>query len=196
MPNYDFQCDDCATVWEEHRRIKDKAPPCPVCEGKNVEKLMPTRISVVTDSTYSRGRGTLLDQFNGDEKETARMVAKFKAQGVNPSNHDFYEPCLAEFPGDARALIPQDSPRTAMAQRIAERGVNIVDGRAGVATKHVKAKEEDRSKKRLAPFLVEEKRYNMLKRNPSLAKRNQNELRKEIVQKHAHSLGEGKTKME
>lgn len=187
MPKYVYKCEKCKASWEELMALHADAPPCPCCESTQVEKQMPTRFAIRTDTTYSKGRKTILDQCDGSQKQAGRMVAALRRQGYQPSIHDFYEPGLADFPWDARAMIPHDSPRHTMAQRCAERGVGIIDGPAGLDIE-VKPRGIKRGGKRLAPRLVEEVRRQRLEKSPSLAMQDQTELRQQIVEDHGFAL--------
>ncbi len=189
MPRYVYKCEKCKTSWEELLALHADAPPCPCCESTRVEKQMPTRFTIRTDGTYSKNRKTILDQCGGSEEEAKRMVAALRRQGYDPSRHDFYEPGLADFAYDAKAMIPHDSPRHTMAQRCAERGVGIIDGPAGLTIKS-QPREVNRGGKRLAPHLVEEVRKQRLAKSPALAMRDQTELRQQIVEDHGFALSE------
>jgi hypothetical protein len=154
-----------------------------------VEKQIARRFNIRTDSTYSKGRKTILDQCGGSQLEAKRMVAALRSQGYNPSMHDFYEPGLADFPYDAKAMIPHASPRSEMAQRCAERGVGIIDGPGGLDIKS-KPRDIKRGGKRLSPHLVEEVRRQRLEKHPSLIMQDQKELRQQIVDDHGTELSE------
>lgn len=188
MPNYNYRCEECEGEWDQLVSLNADNPPCPACESKRVEKLLSRRFVLRTDSTYSKGRKTILEQCGGSQKEANRMVATLRKQGYNPSANDFYEPGLADFKWDAKAMIPQDSPRSTMTKRCIERGVAPIDGPAGLNIK-VKPKEIDRSGKRLAPHIVESLRMQRLVKEPSLLNQDQKELRKQIVEDHGTELG-------
>jgi putative FmdB family regulatory protein len=40
MPLYEYQCRSCTHRFEELVRASDGAPPCPSCQGTDLEKLL------------------------------------------------------------------------------------------------------------------------------------------------------------
>ena len=40
MPRYDYQCDNCETIWEARHGFNDPAPNCPACDSEHVHKVI------------------------------------------------------------------------------------------------------------------------------------------------------------
>lgn len=138
--------------------------------------------SAETDDTYLANFGTLLQQFDGDERAVQAHIEKCqKFHGFTPRENDVYIPTLAQSPGDPRAHIRSRGE----AQRYAEEiGVELqINGRT--VTKN---REPERDPWEGPPILKEsiirESAPDMLKENPKLANR-PNELREAIIDKHA-----------
>jgi hypothetical protein len=64
-----------------------------------------------TDVELFRGRGTLADQFKGQEDTLSEMVTKATQNGRTPQYTDLYEPSIANYPGDPEAFIPASGGR-------------------------------------------------------------------------------------
>jgi putative FmdB family regulatory protein len=56
MPRYDFRCHDCATVFEERRRMARANAPatCPQCGSENTYKLL-SQVAIVGSGTSASG---------------------------------------------------------------------------------------------------------------------------------------------
>lgn len=134
--------------------------------------------AIRTSATFESGRGTLADQFKGDDKMLKYVVAQAKARGYNPSSRDVYMRSLAKFPGDPEAFVKTGEGESKVKDVIRKR--NWTCEELGI-----EATDREPPKKRgLAPDLVEEVRRKMLKKDPSLKAKNQNELREAIIDKH------------
>ena len=52
MPLYDYQCNDCAHVWEARHGINAPKPNCPACGSDNTERV------ITQPPTFARGMST------------------------------------------------------------------------------------------------------------------------------------------
>jgi len=77
---------------------------------------------VSTDRELFAGRGTLADQFKGEEHVLEQLSRKAAANGRKPQYTDLYEPSLAAYPGDPEAFIPASGGRSHIAEVCRRRG--------------------------------------------------------------------------
>lgn len=185
MPLYEFQCDSCGKRWEDLQPYSAPSPACPGCKSGSVERLMPTRFGTVTDRELFRNQGTLADQFAGAEDQLDYVVKTAQRHGYRPSYTDLYLPSLARFPGDPKAFVPASGGRGHIRSVCAERGHDcegIVQYRAPRGTR-------GEPPKRLSERIVERIARAKITAEPSLARRDQRELREEIIENHAVKLG-------
>jgi hypothetical protein len=135
----------------------------------------------LTDRELFEGQGTLADQF-GDEATLNGMLKIAKSQGFTPGANDIYNSALADFPGDKKAYIPPTGGRGYIEKVCREKGVPC-DGLV-----KVEGREPERdpleSAPSLSPRIVDEEIRSRTRRDPSLALKDQGELRHEIVAKH------------
>jgi len=114
LPLYDYKCRVCGHEFEAFQRMDDRAlQTCPGCGQSALDRVIGAP-AIRTDATFLRGRGTLLQQCDGDEKEVKRIVDGARKQGYTPNMYDTYEPCLADNCGDPRAFLPPSDPRGAL----------------------------------------------------------------------------------
>lgn len=140
MPNYDYRCLACNNQFETFQHMTDpKLHRCPFCQKNKLERLIGVP-AIRTDAEFSKGRGTLLQQFGGDEAEVRRVVSEARKQGYEPNANDIYEPCFAERCGDPKAFLPADNPRAALKKLCAERGC-AAEGCGGIS---IKSRKRDR----------------------------------------------------
>ncbi len=170
MPMYDYQCSHCDTTFTELHGSDVFLKDCPACEHATLERQFPRGIKAVTDREYFRGKGTLADQFAGQERELEFCVANAQRQGYRPSIHDIYDPGLALCKGDKDGFISPTGGRAQVKRRVAELTAE------GPIPKAVK----------LAPDIIESIRRDRIAENPDLAHVNQRELRESIVDKHGN----------
>lgn len=145
MPLYDYQCDKCGHTCEVFQRMaEDPLKVCPKCQRETLIRLIGTP-TIHTDATFTKGRGTLLQQYGGDEVAVNRLVAAAKKQGYSPKATDIYEPCLAKRAGDPAAFLPSTDSVSKLKRLCAKRGI-ACEGR-GI---NIKASRGNSSRKRAA----------------------------------------------
>lgn len=178
MPLYEYQCDSCSHEWDEFHGMKDRVERCPSCRKKKAKRLISLPLGIRTDSTFMAGYGTLRDQVQGEESLRA-VVEGAKRQGYTPNASDVYMPGVADSIGDPKAFFRADAVSD-IRKRADARG-NGLQGRV-----EVKARPQDRPAKRVAlnSRIVEEMRREEIRKNPELARKDQRELRAEIISKH------------
>jgi putative FmdB family regulatory protein len=133
MPRYDYGCQICSYEFEVFQRMKEEPLIlCPACEQPGLLRLIGPP-AIRTAKTFVRNRGTLLDQYGGDEAEVNRLVGEAKKQGYEPRATDIYEPCLAKRKGDPAAFLPASDPVGAL-KRVCQKRNIAAEGR-GISIK-------------------------------------------------------------
>lgn len=74
-----------------------------------------------TDTLFHAGRGSVLDQFQGDEEWTRFAMKKAKKAGVSVSSDSLYFPTLADEPADPKAFIRPDEGRAELKRRFKQK---------------------------------------------------------------------------
>ena len=145
MPLYDYTCTTCDHSFEVFQAMNAPAlHTCRKCKRKTLERIIGAP-AVRTTSTFARGKGTLLNQFQGDEAEVKRVTDCAKKQGYTPRDTDIYEPCIASCKGDPKAFLPASDPVGALKRVCAARGIGA-EGR-GVNIKSTPEREPQRKRK-------------------------------------------------
>lgn len=104
-------------------------PPLPqeiVDKGKaNVQEMLESRQVPGTrsDTDFHRGRGSLLDQCDGDHNIAKYVVQEARKQGYNPGSNDVYIGQLASRPGDPKAFFKPGEGRSELKKRLQEKGM-------------------------------------------------------------------------
>jgi putative FmdB family regulatory protein len=130
---YDYSCTLCGHAFEAFQKMKDQSlHTCPECGHRALDRIIGAP-AIRTDATFVRGKGTLLDQFQGDEAEVKRVTDAAKSQGYTPSASDIYEPCIAKCKGDPEAFLPASDPVGSLRRVCKKRGIGC-EGR-GVTIK-------------------------------------------------------------
>lgn len=134
-----------------------------------------------TDDTFLAGRGTLLKQFDGDERAMNARIQEAQRHGYTPGVNDVYMPTLAQFPGDPRAFVRSKGECVRLAE---ERGTALeLKGR-----QVVKGRTPDRDpmedRVALAEDLIQESIPEVIRENPKLAN-DIGEARAAVIDKHA-----------
>jgi hypothetical protein len=118
-----------------------------------------------------RWGNSILDQHGGNELEVLGLKADLAKHGYKLKADDQYIKTAAEFRGDPRAIVNETQSFSDLEKGIKERQKR-------------RAEEPAKIKRKLAPKIVERIRQQKIKSNPDLARKDQGELRHEIISKH------------
>ena len=136
----------------------------------------------LTDREFLEGRGTLADQFEGQEHMLDSLVGAAKKHGHKPGVNDVYDSSLAAFHGDPEAFVPPTGGRGHV-KRVCEKRGWASEGAVNVKGREPEADPLD-SAPRLAPDLVKEEVNARIKKNPDLARADRNNLEQEVISQH------------
>lgn len=119
---------------------------------KNVKEMIRANIGpgLQTDTTWHKGRGTLLDQMGGDEVYTDYIVSEARKQGYNPGPNDVYLGQIAEKAGDREAFFKPSDGRAELKKRAIKKNMTI--DAPGIS---VQGKDRPVKEKRLNPKFAE-----------------------------------------
>lgn len=176
MPTYDYHCPECSNRFDALHAWNRPLTECPRCGSGLLQRRFPCP-AVKTAATFEAGRGSLLDQLHGDQHHADAAMRNARLAGGNPSAGDIYMPTLARFCGDPEAFIPTGGGEQYVKKLLRKR-------RWDNGELSVKHDRPPRQRVALAPDLVEQQRQKLLKREPSLAVKDQGELRHEIIKRH------------
>lgn len=180
MPLFDFQC-RCGHLFEEFVPVKQKAKQCPLCHKLARRVPFPRRLCLRTETQYAATYGTLLDQYDGNEGYVNALCEAAERQGYRPNASDVHQPGLADSFGDPQSFLPADQVKSRTKALCAQRGVGS-EGRIEIPTPE--PTEPPSKPVKMAADLVETKRRNMIRQDPGLAAKDQNDLREAIISKH------------
>jgi putative FmdB family regulatory protein len=124
VPLYQYSCELCHYEFEAFQRMDEEVFfTCPKCTHRSLRRIIGTP-AIRTAKTFAKGRGTLLEQFGGDEAEVKRVTDEAKKQGYTPRDCDSYEPGLARCKGDPEAFIPPSDPIGHVKRICAKHGIS------------------------------------------------------------------------
>lgn len=112
--------------------VKVYDPPLPTEEiakrKNNFQEMVETgqlpTMNCDVDS-FHKGRGTLLDQLDGDEVWAKHVTSNAKKHGYTPGNNDVYLGQLARFPGDPDAFFKPGEGKAELKKRVEESGKGV-----------------------------------------------------------------------
>jgi hypothetical protein len=165
----------------EERKQKDRQNIKDMCRARKTP-------GVRTDTGFHAGRGTLLDQMEGDEQWTKHLVAEARKQGYNPGANDVYIGQLADKTGDRDAWFKPTDGRKELEKRLRKKGKGCdIPGLRVEPAPYI-----EKTGPQLNPKIVRamERQYIASGEAGGMSRE---ELRKHIVQKHGYKMGEGKT---
>jgi putative FmdB family regulatory protein len=123
LPLYQYQCSTCQHDLEVFQKMNARPMrTCPKCERRTLARIIGSP-AIRTSADFTRGRGTLLSQFGGDEAEVNRLVNEAKKQGYTPRDTDVYDPTAARCKGDPAAFFPASDPMSGVKRACANLGV-------------------------------------------------------------------------
>lgn len=134
----------------------------------------------LTDDVFFAGVPTLADQI-GSQVRTKRLVEIARRHGYNPSPYDMYQSGLARFEGDPEAFVSKAQGRGYIKRLCEQRGW------ACEGLVNVKAREPeddplaDRNCIPMAPSLIKQNAAKLIKQDPSLAHKPQQEIRQAVL---------------
>lgn len=166
-------------------KVYDPPLPEPVSTAK-FDEMCATRTppGALTDDVFLSGIGTL-DQQIKNKRQLDEIVKAARKRGYNPRPTDFYNPNLANGIGDPAAFLNHGKGLSHI-KRVAEARGASCETETGRVLAVAREPESDPHvpKVKLAPKIVERIRRRKIKENPDLARKDQNEIRAEIVQQH------------
>lgn len=145
---------------------------------------------VMTDDVALSGAPTIGEMYAKDPETTARLCQAAMKLGYKPKGSDFYNSAVASQMGDPLAFMNHGQGRGHVRKVLESRGYNVSRGGAETQSMfNVEAREPDadlheQPKHKLNPRIVERIRKRKLKENPDLARKDQREVRAEIVSQH------------
>lgn len=101
MPFYDYKCPECDNRFEARHSFSESAPPCPVCQAQNVQRII-TKAPIVAggimtpagDSRYSSKEQLQSKWAEETPKLRKKLVEKMGEDTVNryaPSLNNTYK---------------------------------------------------------------------------------------------------------
>jgi hypothetical protein len=136
--------------------------------------------SSVTDRELFRNRGTLADQFSGDERTLDKLVAKAKTYGYTPGTNDFYNSALAAFPGDPMGFVPPTGGRAHIKKVVQMRDQDC----EGIVNNKASRYKDPEPEVKLAPKIVERLAQREATLNPEKRRMKKQDLREYVTEKH------------
>ncbi len=135
------------------------------------------------DTDWFRGKGTLSDQFSGDQKQLEHTVNVARSHGYNPNMHDVYVPGMARFVGDPEAFVSPAGGLHQVKSTFVSRNQTC---HGAVEFESVKMDPPKDAKPVLCEKLVEKLSVDMAAADPKLAKKGKRALREAVIDKHAY----------
>jgi hypothetical protein len=136
-----------------------------------------------TTEDFTRGKGTLADQFKGNEGQLNYIVKQAQRKGYTPNIHDIYDGSLAQYIGDPAGFIPSGSDALSHVRAVCEEKNLSCNG----AFKRTRVKKDPKPEK---PFLEKKllKKYTrqMVAADPALGRKNPREIKEAVVDKYAY----------
>lgn len=134
-----------------------------------------------TDREFFAGRGTLGDQFEGDDQTLEHITSVAQRNGYKPGANDVYTPALADYPGDPAAFVPPDGGRGHIRRVCESRGEGC---RGLVNVKPVQYDPTPDTGPPIAEDLIQNGVNDAIREDPSLAAKRQ-EVRENFIERHA-----------
>lgn len=139
--------------------------------------------SVQSDTTFHKGRGTLLDQMEGDDAAVHRLTEKAKARGYTPGANDVYISQLADSLGDPKAFFKPSEGRAELKKRLEQTGKGVDMPGMRVESKPFDEKKRPALNPRIAKNLARGYRESGEHSNKS-----DSELLQHVVKKHGRAV--------
>lgn len=96
-------------------------------DAEHIKDIVKTRQcpGLRTDTNWHAGRGTLMDQMDGDEAWCRHLVREAKEQGYTPGINDVYIGQIADKTGDPDAWIKPGDGRAEIIKRAKKKGKGV-----------------------------------------------------------------------
>lgn len=159
-------------------------PPLPKSEvergRRNMKDMIESRQTPMsrTNDDFHRGRGTLLDQMEGDENWTRHLVAQARKRGYNPGPNDVYLGQFADGTGDPAAFIPPTEGLDEVKRRVKASGKGME-----APFVSIEGDKTERSRKKINPRTAN-KFMRQYRQSGEHKHMNDNQLRKHIADTH------------
>lgn len=137
----------------------------------------------LSDREFFAGRGTLADQFQGDEQTLKLLVAEAQRRGYTPGPNDVYTPTLARDFGDPLAFVPPTGGRGHI-KKVCEMRGDECQGLVNVKSREMVGPSKQDDGPPLAEDIVTEGVAAEIRQNPDLVTRKA-EVREAFIERHA-----------
>jgi hypothetical protein len=139
----------------------------------------------VTTDNYTRGRGTLDQQFPGEvgQRQLKYLVKQAQRKGYTPKHTDIYESQLAKFAGDPAAFVSSGSDALAHVRTVCEERNTSC---RGAYTRQRIIPEQKEQKPFLSKSLLKKYTREAIAQDPSLARKSKREITDAVVDKYAY----------
>jgi len=135
----------------------------------------------ITDAIFiqdqNRHGTSILDRMGGDVRAVERLRKGLAKNGYTLKSDDHYIATAALKPNDPAAILNQTTGLAGLKQRLADRGQSM-DGEISLKPRETKPVP---IKHQLNPVIVERIRQQKIRENPDLARKDQRELRQQII---------------
>lgn len=138
-----------------------------------------------TTDNYTRGRGTLEQQFPGEigQRQLKHLIKQAQRKGYTPKHTDIYEPSLAKFAGDPAAFVSSGSDALSHVRTVCEeRNMSC----RGAFNRNRIIPEQKPQKPFLSKSLLKKYTREMIAQDPALARKSKREITDAVVDKYAY----------
>ena len=153
--------------------------------NRNIKDICKSRTApgISSDETqFHSGRGTLLDQLDGDEPMAKYLVQEARKQGYNPGANDVYIGQLADRPGQREAWFKPGEGKSELKRRARKLGKGIeAPGISIPAALYV-----DKGPAKLNPKIAK-RMFDDYRKRGECGSMNDGELKKHIQKKHGRA---------
>lgn len=161
-------------------------PPERIAKGKkNIKDICDSQKfpGLRTDTSFHTGRGTLLDQLDGDELAAKKVTDAAKKRGYTPGANDVYISQLADKMGDPKAFFKPSEGRAELKKRLEQSGKGVDMPGLKVESKMPDERKRPALNPRLAKQMARE--YRSSGEHSSMSDK---ELLSHVVKKHGRAV--------
>jgi hypothetical protein len=151
---------------------------------KNVREMCDAGVSpgLRTDTLFHKGRGTLLQQMDGDEEYCKYLVHKAKQKGYTPGANDVYIGQMADSDGDPNAWFKPGEGLAEMRKRLQKTGKGC-----DMPGLHVKPREFVKKPSKALNPRIAKGLANYYKATGEAEGMNNKQIAEMVVKKHSYS---------